>query len=142
MFHGVSIQLVSIKRKEMFCVKIFLFCIIPFKKTSYFLSHMFRKCNKNSNRSCQVIIILLLTNVDPVPPTVGSCLVVPQTVLAEHNPVHSGDKILNVPVAENSKTICLFNSINCREKREGGGMGRSKPVRNKLESVSRQVKSC
>ena len=82
---------------------------------------------------------------DPVPPTVGSCLGSPQTVPTEHNPVHSGDKILNVAVAENSRTICLFNSINCRVKGEGGWggeVGRSKPVRNKLESVSRQVKSC
>ena len=38
----------------------------------------------------------------------GSCLDVSQEVPAEHNPVHSADKILNVSVAENSKTICLI----------------------------------
>jgi len=54
---------------------------------------------------------------------VGSCRGVPQAVPTEHNPVHSGDKILNVSVAENSKTICLFNSINCRAKGVGGGGG-------------------
>jgi hypothetical protein len=105
------------------CQNIFVLYYSLYKKTSYFPSHKFRNYNKTSNTSWQVIIIPLLTNVSPVYPTTGSRLGVPQAVPTEHNPVHFGDKILNVSVAENSKTICLFTSINCWEKGLGEGRG-------------------